>query len=166
MSRVGITGHQDLTPTVAEFVAGQLRRVLGAHEKLIGITSLAVGADQLFARTVLALGGTLEVIVPAATYRATFTSREDLAAYEALLARATITTLPFIEPSEEAFLAAGQEVARRSDSLIAVWDGRPAHGTGGTADIVAYAKSLGVPVLVIWPKGEQREQPGVLDKSA
>ena len=36
-----------------------------------------------------------------------------------------------------------------SDVLIAVWDGEPARGRGGTAEVVAYARSLGKPVVLI-----------------
>ncbi|MFG2222777.1 hypothetical protein [Streptomyces sp. NPDC048644] len=44
------------------------------------------------------------------------------------------------------------------DRLIAVWDGQPARGYGGTADVVAYARSTGVPVEVVWPDGATRDQ--------
>src|SRR2546425_2567805 len=126
MSRIGITGHQKFAPNTEKFIADRLQLLLTQYEGLVGITSLAAGADQLFARTVLMLGGTLEVIVPAKTYRETFSSSEDLAVYDALLVRAArIEILPFIHPSEEAFMAAGREVVRQSDTLIAVWDGQP-----------------------------------------
>jgi hypothetical protein len=45
----------------------------------------------------------------------------------------------------------------RSDRLLAVWDGKPAQGLGGTGDIVAYAKSRGLPTTVIWPEGLVRD---------
>jgi len=40
---------------------------------------------------------------------------------------------------------------------VAVWDGKPARGVGGTADIVSYARQKGVPVAVLWPDGAARE---------
>jgi hypothetical protein len=39
----------------------------------------------------------------------------------------------------------------RTDRLYAVWDGKPARGYGGTADVVAEAEKRGIPVTVIWP---------------
>ena len=45
----------------------------------------------------------------------------------------------------------------RSERLVAVWDGKPARGIGGTADIVSYARQKGVPVVVLWPEGATRE---------
>ncbi|MEO5877101.1 MAG: hypothetical protein ABIQ26_19070, partial [Streptosporangiaceae bacterium] len=60
------------------------------------------------------------------------------------------------EPTDEAYLVAGHRVVKRSDLLLAVWDGRPAGGLGGTADIVAYARDRGTEVGVIWPPGARR----------
>jgi hypothetical protein len=41
---------------------------------------------------------------------------------------------------------------------LAVWDGKPARGYGGTADVVADAKTRGIPVTIIWPPGATRDQ--------
>jgi hypothetical protein len=40
--------------------------------------------------------------------------------------------------------------------LWAVWDGLPARGYGGTAEVVAYARAHAMPVKVIWPVGALR----------
>ena len=40
--------------------------------------------------------------------------------------------------------------------LIAVWDGKPSRGFGGTADVVAEARERGIPARVIWPIGAER----------
>jgi hypothetical protein len=38
------------------------------------------------------------------------------------------------------------------------WDGKPARGYGGTADVVAEARNKGIPVTVIRPEGAGRDQ--------
>lgn len=43
-----------------------------------------------------------------------------------------------------------------ADALIAVWDGEPARGYGGTADVVDLARTRGLDVTVIWPDGASR----------
>jgi hypothetical protein len=112
---------------------------------------LASGADQVFGELVLSLGGELRVIVPSGNYASTFESDRARIRYEQLLAAAaSVEWLQFDRPSEEAFLAAGMSVARNSEEVIAIWDGEPAAGIGGTADIVLFARSIGVPVVVIW----------------
>lgn len=46
----------------------------------------------------------------------------------------------------------------KADHLFAVWDGKAACGYGGTADVVAEARRVGIPVSVIWPEGASRDQ--------
>ncbi len=159
MTAIGITGHQKLPPAARSFVDAGIRRLLSVRggPDLHGVTSLAAGADQLFATLVLEWDGALEVIVPAADYESTFTDWEQRAAYYELLRRASsVERLPFSHSSEDAFWAAGRAVADRSDVLVAVWDGRPSRGLGGTGDVVDYAQSRGTEVHVIWPRGVER----------
>jgi hypothetical protein len=57
--------------------------------------------------------------------------------------------LPATATREEAYEATGLYVVEHSDVLIAVWDGRPARGRGGTASIVATAREQGLPMAWI-----------------
>lgn len=50
---------------------------------------------------------------------------------------------------ERAYEAAGRYVVDHCDMLLAVWDGRPARGRGGTAEIIAYARRRERPLAVI-----------------
>lgn len=151
-----MTGHQSMPDEARVHAAAALDDLLGRLDAPRGVTSLAVGADQLFARTLLRRGVAYDVVLPSRGYTTTFDG-EDVAEYERLLARAEqVTTLPFPEPSEAAFLAAGIVVAERSDLVVAIWDGRPAVGLGGTGDVVAYCRSLGREVHVVWPDGVRR----------
>lgn len=157
--RIGVTGHQDIPAGALEYVTQGINEMLdGVKDGLVGVSSLAVGADQMFASLVLERGGRLEIILPSSGYEATFSRPEDLRRFHSLLARATtVETLSFAEPSEEAYLAAGYRVADLSEVLLAVWDGEPAKGKGGTGDIVQYAKSRGAQVNVVWPAGVARQ---------
>jgi len=152
--RVGATGHQNLPRESIPRIAHDLREQLAHEPELVGVSSLSAGADQLFASSVLSLGEQLEIVIPSDGYESTFDEPSTVRQYRLFLRRATVVhQLAFHEPSEIAFLEAGKEVVKRSDRLIAIWDGKPAQGLGGTADIVAYAKGRGVPTKVIWPKG-------------
>jgi hypothetical protein len=164
--RVGISGHQGLAPEVLTYITREIKNRLAAISQLIGISSLAEGADQRFAECVLALGGSLEVIVPATNYRSTFADAATRKQYEHLLRLATdVITLDFPAPSEEAFLAAGKAIVDSCDVLFAVWDGLPARGLGGTADIVEYARQLCRETVVIWPPGVLRQPMNGADRS-
>jgi hypothetical protein len=155
--RFGVTGHQVLPPRIVDRAVSHWRHVLPVGAGLYGVSSLAEGADQLFAAHVLAAGGVLEAVLPCENYVSSLATDEGRARFEELRrAAGTVITLPYPNPSEQAFLAAGQAVVERCDHLFAVWDGSPARGLGGTADIVAYARGRGRPLTVLWVDGVVR----------
>jgi len=150
---LGVTGHRVL-PDAAELT----ERVDGALDDLAEgravhlLTSLAEGADRLVAHRVLARrGGTIEAILPLAVddYEDDFVDPPSREEFHALLDRATASEVATGPTRTAAYAAAGYAVVERSEGLLALWDGRPARGEGGTADVVAHARSLGRPVRVV-----------------
>jgi hypothetical protein len=117
---------------------------------IVGVTSLAVGSDQVFARLVLERGGLIHAVLPFAGIERSF-SAEDVRAYRELVKRATVEVLDIPGGDEDAYLAAGQRIVELSDIVLAVWNGLPAKGKGGTADVVDYAMRRGVPMVYINP---------------
>ncbi|WP_084264674.1 hypothetical protein [Actinomadura macra] len=66
-----VTGHRDLDTSTTDLADAAIRALLGRSGRdLVGVSCLAAGTDQIFARAVLDLGGRLEVIIPAAGYAA------------------------------------------------------------------------------------------------
>ncbi|MGB8963650.1 MAG: hypothetical protein WCC38_17060 [Pseudonocardiaceae bacterium] len=160
MTRVGITGHSNLTVESAPLVADALRAELAAHvsDGLVGVSCLARCADQLFARVVLELGGGLEVVLPAADYRSRKVKVDNAAVFDELIGQATtVRTLPFETSNRESYLAASEHVLSTAELMMAVWDGYPADGRGGTGDVIERARALDLPVTVVWPTGAARE---------
>lgn len=150
--RVGITGHQRLEDPkawtwVAKVMINELAKLELPH---IGVTSLALGADQLLARLVLEEGGTIHAVLPFADIERSF-SPKDVPSYRELVRRATVEVLDKHGTDEDAYLAAGQRVVELSDIVLVVWNGKPAKDKAGTAAIVAYAKRQGVPLIHIDP---------------
>lgn len=157
MTVVGATGHQHIPPEARAHIASGIDDVLRSYrEDLIGVCSLAAGADQLFAQAVLDLGGALHVVVPCERYDETFDRAGLLRLRELLGGAERVETLGHPKPTEEAFLDAGHRVADLCEILVAVWDGEQARGLGGTADVVDYAKAAGREIVIIWPPGVTR----------
>jgi hypothetical protein len=159
--RVGVTGHRRLgdDPRTAWYVYAEcvlvldrlrdLARYRGA--KLVAYSALAIGADTLFAHAALGLGIPLVGAVPFAGYAAELAD-DDRRQFEHLLTLCThVEWLPARERSDQAYLKVGQWIVERVDYVVAVWNGQPAAGVGGTGDIVAYARAGGKPVLHIDP---------------
>jgi len=111
MTRVGITGHRDLRHVTHRLVRAAVAAELTAYRPLHGISSLAEGADQIFAEQVLEARGALTAVIPSAGYAATFRTVVGRALYRNLRGRATeVIELPFPGPSEDAYWAAGRQV--------------------------------------------------------
>ncbi|MET9632073.1 hypothetical protein ABZX92_31895 [Lentzea sp. NPDC006480] len=156
MTQLAITGHRGLSAELEAEVDRMIRAAVAERDDLVGVSCLADGADAVFAQAVLDAGGSLVAVLPAAEYRESL-PEEFRPVYDRLLARAgEVVQLPFVTPDPVAYLEAGKRMVDESDSLLAVWDGQPGRGPGGTADVVAYARSRGVPVTVLWPDGATR----------
>jgi hypothetical protein len=154
---VGVTGHQRFESAKSRsWAEEQLRDAIVSNPVTSGLTSLADGTDQIFAKCLAASAIPFDVVVPSKDYELAFASAESLAAYRYFLHLAhSVEFLPFEEPSEEAFLEAGKTVASRSDLLLAVWDGKPAKGLGGAADVVAFARAQGIAITHFNPLTRQ-----------
>ena len=154
--RVGITGHSNLVPTCIPLVRKGILDVLGqVPTPVVGVTCLAPGADQVFARAVLDSGGEVEVVLPALDYRDRLKPHQ-VDEYDELRSRATVVSvLPLQFSGRTAYVAANQRMLAGVDLLIAVWDGQPG-GRGGTGEVVEEAQASGVPVEVVWPDGAKR----------
>lgn len=156
--RIGITGHTNLTDGAAALVYRALVQHLRAFDgaAVIGVTCLATGADQLFARAVQAVGGTYDVILPAPDYRSVV-PRDRRPEFDALLADARAVVYTGEQRSGvKAYVAANRLLLTRVEQLIAVWDGASSNDPGGTADVVSRARHAGVRLTVIWPAGAER----------
>lgn len=120
------------------------------HRSLVS-PALPIGADQLFANAVLQIGGTIEAVIPFQEYEISFegAGRDQ---YHRLLKRASkITTLRRRASIEESYFEAGKVMVDSSEIIIGVWNGLPAAGVGGTADVILYALQKGKPVTQLDP---------------
>jgi hypothetical protein len=158
MPRIAISGHRGLNAHTANLIDQAIRERLSKQQgSVTGLSCLADGADQIFARAVIDLGGTLEVVIPAEEYRSGLPAQAH-SEYDDLLTHAVaVHPLPFVESTSESHMAASKLMVDEADELYAVWDGKPARAYGGTADVVAYARDHDTPVQVIWPAGAARD---------
>lgn len=159
---VGFTGHRQIPdPHAAAGWLGSLLEELRtlAPGEWIAVSSAAAGSDLLFARAAAARGMAWQALLPLpeSEFRKDF-AEDEWAEAEALLRSAeSVTALPGGAEREEAYLDCGIETVNACDVLVALWDGEPARGRGGTADMVAYAREIGKPLVVIDPEtGELR----------
>jgi len=150
---VGFSGHRKIAnPGIARVVEKELQALIGRVEGLlIGHSSVAVGADQIFLGECERLGLPIEVSLPlpAEEFRKDFSDGE-WAGAEGLVERAVrVNTLRTGEQRPGAYRTCGVEVVDTSDIVMVVWNGEVAAGIGGTGEIVRYARDLGKPLVWI-----------------
>lgn len=145
MLTVGVVGHRSLGDAATSAFVYQrcltiLKHLQALHAGVTALSAIAEGADTLFAEAALALDIPLDIVLPFGGYASDFASTHARERYERLRAAArTETRLSYQGRSTEAYLAAMNWVVRRSDVLIAAWNGLPSAGVGGTGDAVEQA---------------------------
>ncbi len=152
---MGITGHRVLrNEQVINFVKKQIKKTLldikQEQERIIVLTSIAEGADTLFTEIAIKLDLKFEAVIPYANYEEDFNTHASRQRYKNLLQQATkIHRLSFQKRSNKAYLTSGKWIVSHCDLLIAVWNGLPAAGKGGTGDVVDFAMQEKLPIIHI-----------------
>lgn len=126
------------------------------------LTSLAEGADRMGADAALELGIPLHVVLPMPrlSYEEDFADGESRADFRAKLAAAT-RVIELDAPvngqngRDRAYSLAAEILLDHADILIAVWDGKPPGGYGGTVMTIVEGCARGLPVVVIDAAGAQ-----------
>ena len=161
--RIGVTGHREIADSVQ--AAAQVRR---AVERIHGIvrnssstpvyftvvSPIAEGADQLVADEVLRTpGAQLEVPLPLDRdryFELSFSSVAGRQRFAELFARANVViSPPDLTEATASFEAVSRYVVTSSDLLIALWNGEHSDRRGGTATTIAFARSRGLPMVLI-----------------
>ncbi len=119
------------------------------------VTPLAEGSDQLVAEVALERGWRIDAVLPfaAGAYRDTMGSAVGRSGFDRLLeASASRFVLPG-DPDDprSAYVMAGRATLAHCSILVAIWDGLPARGKGGTADVVKSALERGNAVIHLNP---------------
>jgi hypothetical protein len=115
------------------------------------VSPIADGADQISAEVALELGWELQVVLPfeRARYRKSLANHGARERFDVLIGRATcVLELPGDEDRQlDAYVMTGRATVSHCDMLIAVWDGLPPRGRGGTGEVVQLAITNGTAVI-------------------
>jgi hypothetical protein len=178
-----VTGHradvlpEGSVPVLRERVRDVLRQIEKAGRDLLEkerdcfaalpprlrfVSPIADGADQIAAEVALELGWELQAVLPfeRSAYRASLANHGARERFDALLERATcLLELPG-DPAHglDAYVMTGRATVAHCDVLIAVWDGLPPRGRGGTGEVVQLALTRGTAIIHVplSPGGDTR----------
>jgi hypothetical protein len=155
---VGFTGHRRVKNEKA--LAEVLLKVIAslqqeADRALIGRSSIASGADTLFAEACLASNMKWIALLPfpEGEFKKDF-SEADWTRAKGLLDRAERVEISSeIAERPRGYLDCGLATVDGAELMVAVWDGKAPRGQGGTADIVAHARAVQKPLILISADG-------------
>lgn len=122
------------------------------------LSALAEGADRYAALLAPNAGFALSVALPfpVADYEHDFAEPESRAEYHRLIAAAErVLVLPGRrDATPGAYDMVGTVILENSDVILAVWDGGPSAGRGGTTDLLERAAAMGMPIVHVDARGE------------
>lgn len=148
---VGVTGHRHLSSASAAAAKQQVESLFDQlaielpHTPLVLLTALAEGADLLAAEVAQERGWELLVPLPMEIerYAASFSDPSAAARMRAIVAGGVRLQVlgQTSDDDESCFLQLAVFLARHAYLLVALWDGEPGRGKGGTASVVHMARS-------------------------
>lgn len=135
----GVTGHRDLDdadrPDLERAIHACLAEIESHQptQKQCLISGLAAGSDQLVAQCALQRGWTLHAVLAATvdSFERTMPTIDAQRLRNELLPRCEEVTIV------SGYVEVASMIVDCAESLIALWDGAPGRGAGGTADTVA-----------------------------
>jgi hypothetical protein len=152
---IGFSGHRKLADAkvVATGIHNAFEHLSASGCPLATVSSAASGADTLFVEEATRRNLPYLLILPFSKdrFQQDF-SPADWQRVVPLIDKATrVEEISGEESKEGAYMETGIVTVDRADAVIVVWNGKPAAGLGGTGDVVAYARELKKPLIIIDP---------------
>ncbi|MFJ8112707.1 hypothetical protein [Streptomyces sp. NPDC096132] len=155
---IAVVGHADVTSETLRLLEAELEALLEREpDGRPGVVRAGGGAPTAFARALRQAGRDLVVVIPTrGMVPALLPERDRVPTGELLLLARQVRLLAYDPGDRDACVGADEEIIAGCRRLVAVWDGSPSNGRDATAHLVAYARSRGIPVDVLWPPGATR----------
>jgi hypothetical protein len=163
---IGFTGHRHdigesrVRPALAQVLTEVMQLAVACEGQAVLYSSIAQGADTLCVEVARQLGMPTHLLLPLGEeeFMKDFDSQAEWerSRRQIELARRSpgvdsLHVVPDESRRPDCYYNQGMHMLEASDVLIAVWDGKPAKGSGGTSDVVQKAIAIGTPVVQIDP---------------
>ncbi|MEU6379809.1 hypothetical protein [Streptomyces sp. NPDC046909] len=157
---IAVVGHPDLSASTLVLLEDELRSRLTSFAEAgrAGLVRAGRGLPVAFGRAARRAGLALVTVLPSyGGVPAPMAEPDRKAAGELLLLSEQVRLVEFDPGDRGACVAADESLLRSCVRVLAIWDGRPSSGRDWTAHLVAYARSHGVDVEVLWPSAAEHE---------
>jgi hypothetical protein len=149
---IGFTGHRTL-PNEAqsrELIRKFLEeRKASTAATVYGVSSAAAGGDLVFAEVCIQLAIPLRILLPVSAefFRQDFDEATWTRVEQVLKAAFSVQVTGNQQLRDERYYECGIETVQQCQLLVALWNGQPSRGIGGTEEIVSFAENIGKPVF-------------------
>jgi len=158
---IGFTGHRKLEDEricriqILDFLTA---RQASTRAILYGVSSVAAGGDLIFGESCLELGIPLRIFLPfpAEHFQKDFIDSDWERATAIMRSALSVEVIGDGQQPEERYYECGIQIVQQSHFMLALWDGLPSRGRGGTAEIKDFALAIGKPV--VWLNSETGTQ--------
>ncbi|MBK3593079.1 MULTISPECIES: hypothetical protein [Streptomyces] len=152
---IAVIGHGGLGDTTLELVEAELRaRLQRPAEGAAALVRAGAGLPVVFGRATREAGRKLTVLLPAqGVVPAALPEPDRRAAGELLVLAEQVRLLAFDPADRDACVSADELLVKESRTVFAVWDGSHSDGRDATAHLVAFARTRGIRVEIVWPEG-------------
>lgn len=145
---VAITGHRNLHATAVPLLAAAVQEIFESlrrqfpHSPVIALSGMADGADRVGAAAALAAGAALVAVLPRQRqeYRRELSSDHSRDEFDRMISQAAcVIELPAIPADAQdsaPYVALANFLSLHAHAVVAMWDGRPGAGPGGTEHMV------------------------------
>ncbi|MER6633364.1 hypothetical protein ABT301_34980 [Streptomyces sp. NPDC000987] len=160
---IAVVGHSDLTAPTLAMLEEELRKRLAGFARAgrAGLVRAGQGLPVAFGRAARAAGLALVTVLPSRNgVPEVLRPGDRKAAGELLLLSEQVRLLEYDPSDRDACVGADESLLRSCGRLLAVWDGSPSSGRDATAHLVAFARSSGMDVEILWPEGACRVAQG------
>ncbi|WP_405927350.1 hypothetical protein [Streptomyces sp. NBC_00035] len=164
---IAVVGHADLAPWTLALLEEELRARLArcAEAGRTGLVRVGQGLPVVFGRAAKHAGLAMVAVVPTLNrVPALLRGPDRLAAGELLLLSEQVRLVDYDPADRDACVRADERLLRACARVVAIWDGTAFNGHDTTAHLVAYARSHGIDVEVLWPDGAERV-PGLREEA-
>ncbi|OLZ63148.1 hypothetical protein AV521_39825 [Streptomyces sp. IMTB 2501] len=153
-----VVGHPDLTASTLALLEEELRSRLAGFARAgrAGLVRAGKGLPVAFGRAARKAGLAMVTVLPSRNGVPAYIAEPDRkAAGELLLLSQQVRLVEYDPADRTSCISADEGLLRSCARVLAVWDGSPSSGKDATAHLVAYARSHGVDVEVLWPQGAE-----------
>lgn len=151
---MGVIGHRELRIEEHSYAHLCCHRILSGlkdkYSEVIAVSAISEGADSIFAKSAISLGIKLESVIPYNNFKSDFLEGVSYETYRTIREKSKYETqINFSKQHDLAYKKSMEWLVFKSNTIIAIWDGKETGAIGGTYKSVLLCQKIRKPMIHI-----------------